>query len=845
MVLVGGEAGIGKSALVDRFCGGLGRDARVLVGTCDALSTPRPLGPLFDMSDALGDPFAQALGSDSRDGIFDALLRELRASPPPVVVIEDAHWADDATFDLLRFLGRRIGSTRALAIVTYRDDEVRSRHPLRAVLGDLATSASVIRLGVPALSRAAVAELARGFDVDASELHRTTGGNPFFVTEVLAAGGSVMPTTVEDAVNARASRLPDGARGALDLASVIGSEVDPEILTALGATPSDIEAMLDSGILRAAGPRIAFRHELVRDAVYGGLSVPRRRELHRRVLAWLSHSDVARDDPAVLAHHAAEAGDGKAVLRFAPVAAARAAALRAHREARAQYARLIPYLSGLADERRAELLDAYSTECTIGDAFAEGASARRQAIDIWRRLGRPTRVGLGLSLLAQAELGLGRDADAEASNDEAIRVLEPLAPSLELARAYWYGAVICASAGDTAGVVEYGTRAIELCRTLDELPMMANAHNVIGGALLAVGDEEGRAHLARSLALGRELDTPELIADAHVLSGTAAIAAHRFDDAVRELRAAAAIAVERDHDNIRHDAMAKLALALLYLGHLNEAADAAMAVAARPLVAAYSRMTALLALGRLRARRGDPGAMEVLDEALELAQRSGSPGKALPIRLARAEAAVLSGDTHRALEEAEAARACLPDHRVPWHVGELAYWLASIGKPDEAPTAAAEPYALQSSGAAAAAAAAWDALGCPYEAARARSDADDPAMVRQALDALNELGARPAAAMTACRLRELGVRGIPRGPRPSTLDHPAQLTRRESQVLALLAQGLRNQEISARHAVSARTVDHQVSSILAKLGVRSRTEAVAEAHRLGLLDEDRQRETAS
>jgi DNA-binding CsgD family transcriptional regulator len=215
------------------------------------------------------------------------------------------------------------------------------------------------------------------------------------------------------------------------------------------------------------------------------------------------------------------------------------------------------------------------------------------------------------------------------------------------------------------------------------------------------------------------------------------------------------------------------------------------------------------------------------------------------VRAARAEAAVLAGDAGGAREEAAAALAVVTPSPQPWLVGELAYWSWVIGELDGAPEGAAVPFALQIDGRAAEAALAWDRLGCPYEAARARTETGRPDLVRQALDAFAELGARPATALAARQLRELGVRGVPRGPRPDTLRHPAMLTRREWQVLALLAQGLRNREIAARHAVSTRTVDHQVSSLLAKLRVRSRTEAVAEAHRLDLLPQDGQDDTAT
>jgi predicted ATPase len=274
-------------------------------------------------------------------------------------VIEDAHWADEATLDLLRFLSRRMDAVRALLVVTYRDDEVGPRHPLRLLLGDLATTASIRRLEVPPLSEAGIRTLALGSGFDPSSLHRLTGGNPFFATEALAnmaATASAIPVTVSDAVLARASRLPPPARETLDAAAVIGSPIDPDLLTeVVGATAESIEACLIGGMLVAGAQTYAFRHELARAAIQDAISLPRRRELHAAVLAALGAVPEPDRDATRLAHHAEEAHDRQAVLSYAPAAARRAAALRANREAVAQYARALRFAEGLPDQQQLAL----------------------------------------------------------------------------------------------------------------------------------------------------------------------------------------------------------------------------------------------------------------------------------------------------------------------------------------------------------------------------------------------------------------------------------------------------------------------------------------------------------
>ena len=253
-----------------------------------------------------------------------------------VLVVEDAHWADAATLDLLRYLARRLGAAPVLVVVTYRDDELGPVHPLRLVAGDLATSAVVRRLRLAPLSLGAVAVLAGPDGPDPAALYERTRGNPFFVTEVLAAAEDVIPATVVDAVLARAARLPGAARQVLEAAAVVAPPVEPWLLVeAAGAATAHLDECVAAGMLVAEPGGVGFRHELARLAVEGALAPGRRAGLHGRVLAALMARPGGAVDPARLAHHAEGAGDAAAVLEHAPVAARRAAGLGAHREAAA------------------------------------------------------------------------------------------------------------------------------------------------------------------------------------------------------------------------------------------------------------------------------------------------------------------------------------------------------------------------------------------------------------------------------------------------------------------------------------------------------------------------------
>jgi predicted ATPase len=340
LVFVGGEAGVGKSSLVRRFCSNLPRGARTLAGVCEPLATPVPLGPLFDMAVELPELIEHALleGSDPVH-LRRAFLEELgKNRVGTLALVEDAHWADDATLDLLRHVGRRISGRRVMVLVTYRDDEVSARHPLRVLMGDLATLPGVRHLRLQPLSVAAVERLARDSHLDPAELHRRTGGNPFFVTEVLAADDRVVPATVRDVVLARAARLRPEAREALDAAACLGGRVpSPLVEDVSGQSPRAVDECLEAGTLTLDGELLTFRHDLARLAVEEAVPPRRASAYAARALAVLREFPPDQVDPARLADHAERAGDRAAVLQYALAAAQRASQLASHREAAAHF----------------------------------------------------------------------------------------------------------------------------------------------------------------------------------------------------------------------------------------------------------------------------------------------------------------------------------------------------------------------------------------------------------------------------------------------------------------------------------------------------------------------------
>jgi DNA-binding CsgD family transcriptional regulator/tetratricopeptide (TPR) repeat protein len=837
VALVYGEAGIGKTTLVEAFTRGRAAGARVLRGACDSLLTPRPLGPLHDMARHAGPALRAALEAGAApSALFPVVLEELGRRPPVVAVLEDLHWADEATLDLVKFLGRRVQQVAALLVLTYRDDELGPHHPLRIVLGDLSTSTAVRRITLPPLSVEAVRTLAASEALDAEALHRQTGGNPFFVTEALASRTPGIPPTVRDAVLARAARLSAASRTALEAAAVIGAQVEPWVL---GALVPDVTTATDEcvalGMLQSQGDRLGFRHELARAAILDTIAVPRRRALHARVLEALAAPPDGLPDPARLAHHAEGAADARAVLVHAPAAGARAAGVGAHREAADQYARALRFAGGVPPAERAALLEAFAEEAALVDRLDEAIRAGREALDVRHAAGDGAREGERLAVLASWLVRAGRNAEAEEASRRAITLLQRLPRGRALGRAYRIQANLRMLDRDRSEAVRWGRRAIALAARAGDRPTVIAGYNTIGAAMLVFGDDRGRRHLEHSLALARKAGLVEQAGLAYVNLGSACGEAYRFADADRYLTAGMQFTAERDLDYSQHYMQSWLALTRLYQGRWAEAGDLARALVSREHLAAISRIMALVALGRLRARRGDPGATAVLDEALELASRTQTLQRLGPVRAARAEAAWLADDPERMVVEARAAWELAVRHRHPWHTGELAFWRRRGGDRVRLPAWTARPFALQIAGDWRRAAAAWDRLGCPYEAARARAEGDAPARL-VAVEVFDRLGARPDLERLRQRLRAEGVRHVPRGPRPSTRGHPFGLTAREAEILGLLAGALTNSGIGARLHISPKTVDHHVSAILGKLGVASRAEAGRVALQRGLAD---------
>jgi len=841
-VLVVGEAGVGKTSLVRRFLEVRRGQAEIYRGACEALFTPRPLGPIADIASALPPGLAaQVHAGHTYNGLFPAFLAFLRERPrPAILVIEDAHWADEATLDFIKYLGRRIDSTRALLVVTLRDDELGLDHPLRRVLGDLPT-AITRRVALAPLSRDAVETLARAAGRDAGALHRLTGGNPLYVNELLAAPGETVPASVRDAVLARFGRLSPAARRVVELVAIEPGRLERAVVDAVipGADPAVREAR-SSGVLRAEAGWVAFRHEIARQCIEAELPQDRRAELHAQVFDVLRSEDIVHDGLAREVHHAIGAGRHDDVAALAPRAAEEAARLGSHREAAALYRRALAASTRINTEARAALLEAAASESQKTGALQEAIELRQEALALRRGAGDRKHEGVNLRLLGVLHRqSTGSKTEYLRYAEAAVEVLEPLGPSGELAKAYANLSHVLCLLSKYDEAIDWGARALRLAQASSDTAALALALNRHGTAQLYKShSEEARAQLERALALAIDGRFEDLAADIYISLQTGAVNHHDHAFALEVGRRGIAYCEARDFDGYALSLRCRCAYSLVSLGRWDQGEQEYALCAAAPNTSALVRATCEYALRRQQARRGElPAAARGLaalegdvDDFWRAVQAKlhtlQIEYKPPAIAAACAESAWLRGDHEAACEVARIGLADALTARDGRLAGPLLVWLARLGAVPPRFEGDLLPACVHElAGDRAAAAADWERLNNPYECALVLAFGDEEQM-RTALNRFTALGAESPAGVVRNRLRALGIRGIERGLYAHARHHVFGFTRREDEVAELLCLGLSNAAIASRLHRSERTVEHHVANVLAKLDVTSRAQAM-------------------
>jgi DNA-binding CsgD family transcriptional regulator/tetratricopeptide (TPR) repeat protein len=835
IIAIAAEAGAGKTALTERFVASHS-DARVYWGACENLSTPEVLLPLRDIARASGEAFE--LGADHIRA-FESMLRLLsQGSAPALLIIEDVHWADTATLDLIRFLARRIARVRALILITYRDEEVDARSPMRNLLGE-APVGSVERMTLEPLSLAAVTSLAAKVGRRGEPLYALTAGNPFLVTEALAVEIDVPTDAVRDSTLARASRLCETARVVLEAVSLFPRQAETAVVADLvgGVIDAGLDDCVEKGMLSLEGGLVRFRHELARRAIEGSIAPTRRRGLHQKVVDVLKRRADAR--ASEIAHHAERAGDTAALLKFARHAGEAAVRSGAAREAAAHFAVMLRYRQAMDPSLVIDILECHAEQAYLMGSADLAMVSMREAAELRRRANDTLKLGQDLTRLTRFAWMCGLRGEAERFVEEAIAVLQGAPPGPELAWAYSHQSQLDMLASRMDSAIVWGERALKLAQQLGEQEIMVHALGNIGSARADIPGLDSHSELAESYRLAVAGKYHDHVERASCNLTCTYYWRREYQSALNYIDRGVAYAGALELSHWEGYLRGWRAMVWLDQGDWGRAEEEAQEICSRTYAAETYRFPALIALARLRVRRGDQDVDIPFEAARRLAAAMGEPQRAVYIAMTAAEEAWQLNDaaapaTGQAKSLLRDVHATAEQRHSRWVAEDAALWLFMLGEPITGTANLASPYREHCEGRWGAAAAGWRKLGRPYEEALALCGGDEAAQ-RLALEIFDRLGAVPAAARLRREMRIGGARAVPRGPIAGTRANAAGLTRRQVEVLGLVDEGLSNTEIARRLCISAKTAEHHVSAIMARLDASTRQQAAAAARARGLL----------
>ncbi len=826
VVLISGEAGIGKTSLVETFLNRIEGKANILWGACDDLFTPRPLAPFYDIASQLNSKIIDQLDPDiSRPSIFSNFLKEIQNNEPNIIIIEDTHWADESTLDLLRFLGRRINKLKTLLIITYRDDEIKSDHPLKIALSSLPSN-YLKRIRLTPLSESSVNVLAANYGKKDPSLYEKTGGNPLLVTEVLSQEESETPATIKELVVSKLNRLSPEARLAAEMISVIPGKAERWFVQKLVKDYSVIDESIEFGILKSEGDAISFKHELSRISVEETLSEAKRHKLNSEVLNILLEQKNTDHLLARIIHHASKSEQTEVITKYAPLAAKQASKLGAHFQAAQHYQTALKYSNRISIEQQLTLLEGRSSECFLTGQVQEAINASEAVIKILKQFSDPEREGEIYRRLSRILWYDCQDEKGEEALDKAIEILETLPPGRQLAMAYSNKSQTYSIREDYDRTLSWGNKALALARKLNNPEIETHALNNIGCCKMSAGEKSGETILLKSLNISLENDYFEHATRAYVNLGSINLQQRNLSAADKYFSKGLEYGNEKDIYVFSLCMAGHYAKAKLHFGAWDESIELANYVLKHKNVPPGNTVMPLNVLAIIRARRNDPGALKLINECMTMALKMGEIEKIVSVSAAKAEYFWIQNKLEDFAEELNSIYLKVLKSKNPWSVGEIAYWVWKAGILREIPKVIAKPYLLEIKGKWKEAANLWREKECPYEQALALSKGDEQA-IKKALEIFGSLGASATCQLIKQKMRESGIRSIPKGPRKSTLKNPNGLTARQLEILNLIGKGLSNNEIGNRLFISPKTVDHHISAIFSKLNIHSRYEATA------------------
>lgn len=839
IALVFGEAGIGKSSLVGQFAQSIAVERTVMVGRSDPLSSSRPFGPLYDISEDLGELLQTLEGKGkSRNEIFHAVASQLaRLDRSAVLIFEDVHWIDPSTAELLQYIARRITEYGFLVVLTYRSEELGSGHPLLSVLGELPRR-RVTRFALRQLSVDGVAALAGCSRQKAQTIHDLTGGVPFYVREFVEAGEE-LPNSVSDLLSARLDRLPADMRSVVEWLSVSPEPVQVEILQKVAGSDA-IELALgcvEAGILKEFDDgRFFLRHELARLAVYDSLSESQRRRAHKAYCEALQGSNRSAM-LAIQLHHADAAKDAPSVLDLSYRAALSAARLGAHSEAYDHASVGRKYLQQAADRTAAELQELWAgSACVSTSMDGSVISAREASASLWFELGDVGRAADNLRW--KSRLHWYR-CEPDQARDTGMRCIELLRstddPRSEALAAALHAQLLFLDL-EMNEAISMARSAIALDEQVGSPEARVHALNTLGAARCFLGEHEGIEQLRLSIELAESATYDDYASrDADIARGYLNLADYAADD--RQFDLADCVITEGcrrcgdiDFELWVMQLTGRRAEVFLEQGRIADAVQLAGQVLAYEAMTPQAAQRPRLVLAKAAMRTGDDSAEQQLEQCLALARTSADTGIEIAVRLSLVEWAFLKADTQKARLHL-GHLADIPRGKFHhWHAASFEAWRRYFGHGQKTSTASpwTNAFRLERDGETSAAFQCFVDERLPFEAVLClmrNPGGELRETFRRAEELCSSLGAN-ALLERLEHSRQGPVARRKRGPYKAARSHPLGLTRKELEVLGVLAEGATNREIAEHFNRSVRTVDRHVSTLLKKLDASSRIDMI-------------------